>query len=1143
MRALGTLSSPLNSTSPCVALVVFDAATMTPSFALMQDNEDDIPFLRWGGAVLDVAPLLHDCALKSTAPQGKAGGLRRNVLTVSIVTTHEKGYPYYNAAISRKMYQCGQRPDAVVFALVAFDRSKQSHDLKTAWQGGIYSIDSGLSWYEVEGITKVTLVDVLTNDEYNVGATDEEVPDLFFIFNPDLTGTIMPVVYGQVPRIKLTNAFPTISLRKLSNSVSGILYSAYTPSDGPGTVIVLEVNTQRSSLLRQLVTLGGIVRIKMHDGETIAGTLSYDSVANTVSLTITARNTYYAASSAHTYAGGSQATDTWTGGTYSSLNFLPTQTYVQNGADIILDPQGYMQSDLDFYDSGTTGFDKPVANVNVVLKGLATATSAASISAKAGTAITSDTVIHELWRDPSFPLVDTYTSVSAFYNMVSNASAPNGTVTVWGDPSFEFMKFSPTLRPVRFFFNNPATGAVSCLLTANHVGAVYNVGMIYIGSIVQTQGMAGGDTGKVATGQIKFRAGLQPVSATYVTVSDGTLVKTFEFTNTTPGAGHIAVAIAGSALGTMANLIAAINASGLDLVASSNVNEGIVGDPWQMVNLDPASVDWAGYVRNGFSHFDPSHVYVQGEGRLIQVPSQNVVGVTDIGTFYGLTNMAKVELTAAPLDLGIGALTNDIYVDALFRTGVNEALSQRVLLEILQTSPLLSQLTGPTLAGVLPTLAWMPYMGWYCKEATQVSKILDRWVFQAGASAVWRGGLFDLQQVAWNNGTAAIVTIDGADYLRPLLPYLDDSVMLENTANVAFGKIITNVDGNGKEYLPLYVKLTYGGWEDPFYKPTDSQVNKARKIRDVLFTYQFDLINDQDSFNYAAGLLLSLGHAAGLTSCERRLSTKCNLQALGMDVLDPVVFKDFPLISSADETDAVLDVDGMPLYPVAPDGKQFLMGAVGVVETLDFDMTTPVPMVAITAKVSQFFTNAQGLNIYAPPFPPAGPSSPSSDPNSAPGGGGKGTGAGGGGEFPTGGMDGYLPLKLGEFAAVIIDSLTPYTVTCTVSVDGGAFASKGFHWDAAVIGPEAAGCAITMDGTGVFPAKTDSTPYVPIVYNLTIDVDYRVFASYGLSLFNTTVVVRITRTLGVDDEGFPLEDYKDVIIAVNRLEITGVDGS
>ena len=1143
MRALGTLSTPLNSTSPCVALVVFDAATMIPSFALIQDSEDEIPFLKWGGQVLEVAPLIHDCGLKSTAPQGKAGGLRRNVLSLSLATAHAKGYPYYNAAITRKLYQCGQRPDAIVFGLVAFDRQFQGRDLTTAWQGGMFTIDSGTAWGEVEGVTTLTLVDVLSSDAYNVGADGDVVPDLFFIFNPDLSSsTIMPKVYGQVPRIKLANAFPTISLRTLANSVAGILHSTYSPSDGPGTVIILEVNTQITSLLRQLVLIGGIARVKMHDGEVIAGTLSYDSVANTVSLTITARNTYYAASTAHTYAGGSQATDTWNGGTYSSLNFLPTQTYVQNGADIILDPQGYMQADMDFYDPALTGFDKPVANVNVLLKGLATATSAAAFTtARAGTAITSDVVIHELWRDPSFPLVNTYTSVSAYFTMASNSSAPNGTTQVWGDPSFEFMKFSPTLKPVRFFFNNPATGAVSCLLKANNVGAAHNAGITYIGSIVQASGMAGGTPTARAIGEVKFRAGLQPVTGTYVVISDGALVKTFEFTNTTPGAGHIAVAIAGTALGTMANLISAINASGLDLVATSNVNEGIVGDPWQLVNLEAASADWSGYVRNGFSHFDPAHVYVQGEGRLIQIPSQNVVSVTDSGTFYGLANMAKVTLTAAPMDLGIGALTNDIYVDALFRTGVNEALSQRVLLEILQTSPLLSQLTGPTLAGTLPSAAWMPYMGWYCREATTVSKILDRWVFQGGASMVWRAGLFDLQQVAWNNGTSEIETIDGTDYLRPLLPFVDANTMLENETSISIGKVITDVDGAGKEYLPLYVKLLYGGWEDPFYKPTDSQINKSRKTRDVLFSYHFDLINDPESFAYAAGLLLSIGHPAGLTCCERRLSTKCNLQSLTVDVLDPIVFKDFPMISTADETDAVLDVDGMPLYAVAPDGKQFLMGAVGVVETLDFNMTAAEPTVTIVAKVAQFFTNASGLTIYAPPFPPAGPSTPGTDPNAPPGGGNSGAGSSGG--YPSGGMDGYLPLRLGEFAPVSIDAVTDYTSTCTVTVDGGAFASKGFHWDAAVIGPEAAGVTITLDGSGAFPDKVDGVPYTAPTYNLMVHVNYKVFASYPLVLFNTTAVVRITRTLGVDDEGYPLEDHKDVIIAVNRLEITGVDGS
>lgn len=100
------------------------------------------------------------------------------------------------------------------------------------------------------------------------------------------------------------------------------------------------------------------------------------------------------------------------------------------------------------------------------------------------------------------------------------------------------------------------------------VGALGNVAITKSGSTLKVTGMTGGTVSTVASGFVSLIGSVNPTTADTVTVSDGTTAKIFEFTNTTPGGGHIAVAIGGDGYATLANLVTALNGAGFNCVAT-----------------------------------------------------------------------------------------------------------------------------------------------------------------------------------------------------------------------------------------------------------------------------------------------------------------------------------------------------------------------------------------------------------------------------------------------------------------------------------------------------------------------------------------------------------------------------------------------
>lgn len=996
MRNIGNVDTGLQSTAaPTIVFIVYDTATHTPQTALTQVSNDDLPGVFINGVVVPTESILEQVEYKDTRPQQK-GGLHRHNISFSIAATSEKGYPYYDNFPSKGFYQATQNPDDFYFSVYVFDRTQQFKDVRNGLHLGCYKLDQSVTWNEQQGLTSFSIQDVLTSDLSYVGTTDEVIPDFFFLYNQWYGGGIIPKVYGQVPRVRMLNAFPSFSVKRLANSINGIVGADYTAGSSE---IILEENVDQFSVLKQLAQIGGVARVRMLDGEVIAGTLVYDSGANHVKINSLTRNTYYREVQAYMDSGDGNTPDKWPRGpaaidqpNYSTVDWKPGRTVIPNSKELLLGDTGYLQADINFFDTGVPPYNYLVTDCFCKVLSLP--------SSNEDDKTKQNVVIHEPWPDDRFSGGTTsVTSTSAFFDANSNSQVfPVGTVVQWGVDAFEYMKFYDTARPVRLFFNPPTTA----------------------------------------------------------------------------------------------------------------VGGGSEGDGWTLVGFEPTSIDYSCYLRNGFSTIDEDHVYCQGEGRLIKIPTGNIVSVSSSTTEHGLSDLMRVELNMAPLDMNIGATSNDVYVDCLYSTA--DALdnrTERVIVKILESSPLLTALAGTTLTDtdLWSDDPWLPFTGWVCREETPVWEIIDRFVFQCGINLTWVQGKFEFAMGAINYGLWEEVTIDSTDYIKYLGASTDTDEMIENSASLTQGHLVTESSGNFTR-VPLLVKLEFGGWDDPYYQPSRNFEDRTVSNRVLKFEYKFDLINDTHNFAYAGDLMMTLGHAAGLNCCERQIKVDMGILGLRWESMDPILFRDFPLLTSSDVTDAVFDPDGdptLPLYEMPASGKpDRLCGGIGLVDSVSitFGSDGAPSLVNLIAKVAQLkvfprgWGGGGGVDATPPGKPPTLPENPNLPP-SVP------AGFGPVPQLP--GFDvGFSPA---QFENMEIDSLDNYSQNITITINGNLIFDRGFPWTATIIDTDLTsdGAWLTGDTGGTIPTPTTVT----LTKTLTLNINYRVFSDFlPLSRGTREVTVR-----------------------------------
>ncbi len=1011
MQQLGNFDTANQSQAPVFVVVLFDSATRLPSFALIQESPTDIPTVYLNGVGIETRGLLGDLSITVTRPSDGGGILRRNC-TLNINTEHAAGYAYFRAALSKSLYYGGQTVGDFYFGIYGFERHHMNDDLRDGLFYGFYQIESGVEWTEEDGTTKLPLNDILTLDETIVGATSEAIPESFFLYNPWFDGIIVPKVFGYVPRIKLINSFPSISVKDLSNSISGTVGASYTSGS---TTVILEQYTDKSSVLRQIAAIGGYVRIKMADGEVIYGTLTYDSGTNTVVLNVVTRNTYYGTSTGYTYASNGQTPADWrSDATYQRIpdTWSYTTSVITDGKNKIQDTSGWMQASYEFWVDATTIVTETCA---VQMQGW-------------------DNEDENLLKhETCFNAAEDNTSVLSYDFFLAGYGAgyiPGfGSQHVWANPAGQYLKFLSVPKEVKFYFNDPD---------------------------------------------------------------------------------------------------------------ASSAGSGAAGSSWQMVGIEPNSVTYECYIRNGYSHFSNNNIYCEGDGRLIKIPTANVVSVTDSTTVGSLTNMAKVVLTAAPVDMDIGATSNVVYTDALYKTGTDENRTEMVMNAILGESEFLAYFAGNNLTnsgGGLSDDNWLPYIGYLAKGEETVTDVIDRACFQCGATFRWSRNQFFIRTAACVGNAESVVDIGGDDYIKPEVAHTDMYEMLEDSCSVGFGKLRNIVDDAGYEYIPLYFDVDYGGWEDPFFKPAKQLVNKAIRPKERKVSYAFDLINDPDSMRYAIGAFLSIGHPSATSSIQRTLTAEMTLHGCRWEALDPIIFKDFPLISTADETNANLDTDRYPRYLAPLDGKKFIMGALCVVDSVTYVLSVRNPKVTLEARMSQTFTNANGVSIYGPPYLPLPPPIPSGNPADPPG-----VGAGVTGSYGFGGSFTAMPLVLEDVADITIDSLDPEVLTLGITVNASGIYNEGWTFTLEIVDPYATGAASLSVITGSFPDKVDDS-YVPSVISTDLTVDWEWFTPVPHAT-TRTLILRFTRIIRYN-AGSP-ETYNDTIdypITVNITAPIDIVGS
>lgn len=1010
MHILGNFKAEGESRSPYVTVIALDTLTHTPQYALVQESANEIPVVNFGGVFLETRGILSDVSYSNS--RGQSGnGIARRSMTINIQTENTKGYPYFNPPLSKRFYYGGQSAQDIYFAVYANDATKQFEPIENSWFLGYYKIESGVSWKEDQGATRISLVQILQKDSTKLGATDEVIPEQFYIFNSWFRGEVIPKVFGYVPRIKMLNAFPSISIKSLSGSISGQVQSNYTNSS---PTIILEKFADQSSVLRQLISIGGTVRVRMHDNEVIKGTLSYNAGTGEVTLTVTQRDTYYAKGKGYTYSQGEDYTNWHRLDHQLPLTWSDQATVIIRGKDIIQDPNGFMKANVDAY-THVEPDKKLTADVVVQLTGWN--------DEKKGI------INHEV-----FFIYDSVVGANANTVLSANFSNVNiNTYEPWASnlwPLAPYIWFENFPKPVEFYFNDP--------------------------------------------------------------------------TSSSPGSGSI-------------------------------------GDAWTVVGVEPTSPDYSVYIRNGFSKFNDTNVYCEGDGRLIKIPDANILSVTQSGTFYGIAGLTKITLSAAPEDMDIGATSNVVYADALYKDGSFEDRSERILYEILKESDLLERYAGPSITGdgYLDD-NWLPYCGVLVRETEEVLSVVDRLCYQLGVSLDWINGKYEIRQAAMPFGATTEVEIESQTYLYPNIPYTDATELIENSCEIECGELISvNNAAEDFEYIPLYYDVEYGSWEDPFFKLVKPATNRAIGQNSFKFSYKFDMINDANSFNFAVTSSLSIGHPSGLYSVERYLKAKMTIDGCRWAAMDPIVFRDFPLISTEDETDAVIADDGQPQY-LKHDAGHSIMGAVCCVESMEvaFGVDQAIE-VNISARMSQVAVNAKGVNIYNAPYPPLPPNDPPSDPTVPPNiGGGTDTGPGIGGS--------YSPMRilLSDPAAIVIDSTDDETSAFTIDIAYEELRSAGWRYSAYVQAEDGsafdpAGAFLTGDISSAYPDKNNSADETPINYptkNLTLNVNYQWFMDVGPTIVSRPLKIVIRREIYFTRTG--VDFYVDFTYKTVQVTIT-----
>jgi len=328
MRPIGTLASTfVTKCAPAFFVVIHDTSTMAAT-AILSENlllEEFSGIVKYNGAQFQVQQLLTSLRVAATIPDSLGSGLIRRTSTMSVLSEALKGTPFSAGAFSKYIWFTGKPISSVTLSVWGVDTANNNAEITAGACFGFYSIDSDTEWNESTGECALSLVDVTASNTKIVGGTASDETRKLLSFNTDYSPKVVPTVFGAIQRVKTIRGYPDINTTSSSTDAdfTGTFPVAYNGTD---TTLVLEQNSEDTTILRQLINSGNTqVRLRLDSNEVVSGVLSYDIVTNEVSLTSCVRNTFY-----------------YTGKAYSSIKSWDTQ--YRDGTD----PIGYA-TNVDYF--------------------------------------------------------------------------------------------------------------------------------------------------------------------------------------------------------------------------------------------------------------------------------------------------------------------------------------------------------------------------------------------------------------------------------------------------------------------------------------------------------------------------------------------------------------------------------------------------------------------------------------------------------------------------------------------------------------------------------------------------------------------------------------------------------------------------
>lgn len=255
-------------TQPFVAIVCYDAATNTPTFAFTTFglNVADAKYVVCNTTEVPILTNIDNVQVTEDKPDGLGKGLIRREVTFDV----KSNGPFALAPLSNMLYSAGATTDTFYFGVWVTDYTKSLTDiLQTGIFFGYYKLDMGMSWEENSLVTGFKLSEIVTlmNGRYN---TNTEAAEELLDGSEWQRLIDAPAYLGYRGKVKATGRVDSgiSGYESYSKSVRAVIAGIVQSSTLSGT----SINLGKSPTLASVV--GSSIKLKFGNGCLVAGTVT-----------------------------------------------------------------------------------------------------------------------------------------------------------------------------------------------------------------------------------------------------------------------------------------------------------------------------------------------------------------------------------------------------------------------------------------------------------------------------------------------------------------------------------------------------------------------------------------------------------------------------------------------------------------------------------------------------------------------------------------------------------------------------------------------------------------------------------------------------------------------------------------------------